>query len=94
MNAFPKSYTRGAALLRNLQELRPGEYLRMQIPELLDIEVPANPLDRQSPEYIARWMHARMPFYCTLHQGLVGGWWEIRRPLSGADGQGANNVRP
>jgi len=52
----------------------------MQIPELLDIEVPANPLDRQTPEFIAKWMHESMPFYCILKQDFVGGWWEIYRP--------------
>jgi len=80
MNYFPKSYTRGAALLRELQQLKPGECFRMEVTTLLDIEVPASPLDRQTPDFIAKWMQVRMPFRCTLHQGMVGGWWEIRRP--------------
>jgi hypothetical protein len=79
MNVFPRSYTQGAHLLRELQQLKPGDSFRMKIPDLLEIEVPASPLDRQTPEFIAKWMHARMPFYCTLHQDLAGGWWEIRR---------------
>ena len=80
MNAFPESFTRGAQLLRDLRKLKPGECYRMDVTRLMDIEVPANPLDVQNSEYIAKWMHVRMPFYCTLHQGIVGGWWEIRRP--------------
>lgn len=77
---IPYSYTRGARLLRKLQSLRPGDTYRMQVPELLDMEVPANPLDRQTPDFIAKWMHRRMPFYCTLHGNVYGEWWEIRRP--------------
>jgi hypothetical protein len=82
MTTIPYSYTRSARLLRELQRLVPGDTYRMQAPELLDIEVPANPLDRQTPEFIAKWMHKRMPFYCTLHGNVFGEWWEIRRPAS------------
>lgn len=80
MNTLPASYTRGAHLLRELQRLQRGECFRMQVDVLVDIQVPANPLDRQTPKFIATWMHVRMPFYCTLHHDVFGGWWEIRRP--------------
>lgn len=77
---FPASFTRGSHLLRDLQLLKPGENYRMSAQMLSDIEVPANPLDHQTPEYLARWMHERCPFYCTLHHDVLEQWWEIRRP--------------
>lgn len=85
MSYFPASFTKGARLLGRLRMLKPGECFRMDVrAELSDIEVPANPLDRQTPEFLARWMHARMPFYCTLHRDALGNWWEIRRPFTPA----------
>jgi hypothetical protein len=77
---FPASFTRGARMLRELQHTGPGQHFRMMTRDLCDIEVPAHPLDRQTPEYLAKWMHARAPFYCTLHADPLGQWWEIRRP--------------
>lgn len=80
MNAFPESYTRGANLLRELQELKPGQCFRMSEEMLSDVAVPASPLDKQTPDYIAKWMQDRMPFYCYLQHSIWGGWWEISRP--------------
>lgn len=80
MTADLSIYTRGAQLERQLQTLRPGQCFRMSETQLSDIVVPANPLDRQTPEYLAKWFHVRMPFYCTLHHGTVGQYWEICRP--------------
>lgn len=79
-NHFPESYTRGAKLLRDLQSLKPGECYRMHGRDLKDIEVPANPLDRQTPAFIAQWMQDRMPYYCFLQHSVFGDWWEISRP--------------
>lgn len=80
MNHFPESFTRGARLLRDLQQLKHGQSFRMSAEMLSDIEVPANPLDRQTPDYIAKWMQERMPFFCYLQHSVFGKWWEISRP--------------
>lgn len=81
-NRFPASYSLGAGLLRQLQQLQPGQAYRMQTSFLSDVEVPADPLDRQSPDFIAKWMHDRMPFYSVLHRDPLGGWFEIERPAA------------
>lgn len=79
-SVFPASFARGAQMLRNLQKLQPGHSFRMMARDLCDVEVPAHPLDRQTPEYLANWMRDRAPFYCTIHADIYGQWWEIRRP--------------
>ena len=73
-------FTRGARLLRDLKQLQRGQNYRMSAQMLSDVTVPADPLDNQTPEYLANWFHVRMPFYCELHHDLVGNFWEIRRP--------------
>ena len=73
-------YTRGARLLRDMKQLRPGQNFRVSAQTLSDMVVPADPMGRQTPDYLARWFHARMPFYCTLYADPLGEFWEIRRP--------------
>jgi hypothetical protein len=75
-------YTDGARLERELRQLKPGQNFRVPVMDLRRVVVPANPMDNQTPEYLARWFHARMPFYCTLHADPLGAFWEIRRPAT------------
>lgn len=74
-------FTKGAQLERELRKLERGQNFRLSAKMLLDVMVPANPLDHQTPAYLAKWFHERMPFYCTLHHDLAGDFWEIRRPM-------------
>lgn len=80
MNRFPNSYTRGAALLNNLKRLAPGYQMRLTVEQLNEIEVPANPLDRQTPEFKAKWLYDRLPFVATYHADPLGRYFEISRP--------------
>lgn len=59
-------FTSGARLERLLRTIPPGKSLNVSVHDLADIEVPANPLDRQTPEYLVEWFRIRMPFYCTV----------------------------
>lgn len=77
MSYFPASYTIGAALLHQLQNLAIGECARISRDILNKIEVPANPLDRQTPEYIIKWMHERLQFYAKLRYDIANDYWEI-----------------
>lgn len=74
------AFTKGAQLERQIRTLKPGRRIRISREMLADIIVPANPLDRQTPEYLANWFHSRMPFYCTLYQNPIHGFFEIDRP--------------
>lgn len=80
MNPFPASLTRGARMLERLSRTPPGHRNRMSIDELCDIEVPASMWDRQTPDFLANWLHGRMPFYCTLYKDPLGRYYEIVRP--------------
>jgi hypothetical protein len=80
MSDLPQGYKLGAQLLRSLQQLRPGERYRMTSQMLSEIEVPAHPLSRQTPEFIANWMRERLDFYSVLEASAWGNWWEIVRP--------------
>lgn len=73
------AFTKAALLEKKLRMLKPGECARMYATELSDMIVPANPLDKQTPEYLANWFHSRMPFYCKLRYNVVGNYWEIDR---------------
>lgn len=81
MNENPLGrFSKGAAILLALRDLRPGQAYRMADSRLADIEVPANHLDRQTPEFLARYFHARLPFYATLDRIEDKAAWEIYRP--------------
>lgn len=75
-------YTRGARFERLLRTLQPGQAVDITAQELSDIVVPANPLDRQTPEYLVEWFKIRMPFYCEVSEGIgrIGRKWTFYRP--------------
>ena len=73
-------FGRGAALERELWKLAPGQCIRMTAATFDNVSVPANPLDRQTVEFLVHWFKVRMPFYCTLHFDEDGRYWEICRP--------------
>ena len=80
---FPKSFSRGALLLRQLSALKPGQAMDITKYALSDIEVPANPLDRQDAPYLIRWFKARLPFYCMVCPNLpepIADKWTFYRP--------------
>lgn len=72
-------FTDGARLLGQLRMLEHGEAFRLTAERLRDIEVPANPLDQQTPEYLVEWFKVRLPFYTVVSSGLLG-FWDIYRP--------------
>jgi len=74
-------FTLAAQLLRRMCLLQPGEAYRLTVPMLLDIEVPANPLDRQTPEYLVEFFKVRLPFYTVVRHEPLRGFWDIYRPL-------------
>ena len=83
MNRFPVSLTHGAVLLRTLTSLPPGKAINVTRAMLMDIEVPANPLDRQTPEFLVGWFKSRLPFYCTVTPNLpsfMADTWTFYRP--------------
>lgn len=82
-------FTKGAQLEKTLRRLKPGEFMRVSKNSLLDILVPANPLDRQTPEYLAEWFRSRLPFYATTHEDTITGDWEFERPRLPTAGQSA-----
>lgn len=73
-------FTESARLLERMRQLEPGKAYRVYTRQLLDMEVPANPLDRQTPEFIAKFLYDRMPFPCELIGDRMGEWFEIYRP--------------
>ena len=77
-------FTRAANFERLLRTLRPGDALDVRPEEWLDIQVPANPLDRQSPEYLAEWFRVRMPFKCEVRHHLLPEKWTFFRPQMAA----------
>jgi len=89
MNGDLSDFTRGAQLLRHLCTIPPGKAMDVTVHMLSDIIVPANPLDRQTPEYLVNWFHARMPFYCTVTPDLPGfpSKWTFYRPIDAGQGE-------
>ena len=73
-------FTRGAQLLKMLSNIPPGKAVDISADKLLDIEVPANPMDRQTPEYLIDWFYARLPFYCKLEPDVFKRKWTFYRP--------------
>jgi hypothetical protein len=74
------SLREAAALERRLRHLKPGECFDVR--DWRDIEVPADPLDRQTPEFLAEWFRSRMPFYCTTREDILSGKWTFCRPIN------------
>lgn len=66
-------YTKGAQLERQLRRLKPGERFRIPARDLADIEVPADPLDKQTVLYLSDWFRDRMPFYCVTYHNIANG---------------------
>lgn len=64
-------YTRAAELEGKLRQLKPGQRMRVAVRDLLDMMVPANPLDRQTPAYLADWFRDRMPFRCVVYHDIL-----------------------
>lgn len=86
-------YTSGARMERLLRSLQPGEAVKITTHMLLDVEVPANPLDCQTPEYLVKWFRSRMPFYCTVTPNLPSSFadqWTFYRPLSRSPRRASN----
>lgn len=77
---FPRSFTRGADMLRRLKEIPLGEAMNVTRIELCEIEVPGSPLDHQSPEYLVDWFNSRLPFYCEVWGTVLGDKWTFYRP--------------
>jgi len=75
----------GAELERELRTLKPGQCLDVSRQRFNDIIVPANPLDRQTPEYLAEWFKIRMPFYCETRLNIMSGTWTFERPKLSED---------
>ena len=72
--------TKGAQLEKSLRRLKPGECYDVRREDWLDIEVPTNPLDRQTPAFLVEWFRSRMPFYCETHEDILTGKWTFCRP--------------
>lgn len=74
-------YTLGARLLGQLRQIKPGEAYRLTMTTLGDVLVPADPLDRQTPEYLVEFFKVRLPFYTSVRYEPLRGFWDIYRPL-------------
>lgn len=72
---------RGAAILNSLRRLEPGQVYRVTGQSLQDIIVPANPLDRQSAEYLVEWMRVRLPFFAVVRSEPISRFWDFYRPM-------------
>lgn len=42
---------------------------------------PADPLDRQTPEYLVEFFKVRLPFYTLVRYEPLRGFWDFYRPL-------------
>ena len=73
-------FTKGALLEKSLRRLKPGECYDVRREDWLYIEVPTNPLDRQTPAFLAEWFRIRMPFYCETREDILTGKWTFCRP--------------
>jgi hypothetical protein len=77
-------YAKGAQLERQLRQIKPGERFRIPAQELAEIQVPANPLDRQTVLYLSDWFRDRMPFYCVTYHNIATGDIEFANEQSSA----------
>ena len=81
MSANPLAvFSSAAAFLGKLQRLRPGECIDARKTDMQDFFVPANPLDKQSPEYLAKWFADRLMFKCDYWQDIITERWTFCRP--------------
>lgn len=80
---FPRSFTHGAHLLSKLKTLRPGYAMDVTDHDLSQVQVPASPLDRQTPDYLIEWFRSRLPFYCEVHGTVLADKWTFHRPAKG-----------
>ena len=67
-----------AALIPTTNEA--AECLDVSKLEMQDFWVPANPLDKQTPEYLAKWFADRLWFRCDYRQDIVTEKWTFCRP--------------
>lgn len=81
MRADLSIFSRGAWLLRQLQELKPGQAMRITANMLADVTVPANPLDRQTPEYLIEFFRIRLPFFVVVRAEPLREFWDYYRPM-------------
>lgn len=70
-------YTKAAELEGKLRQIPPGQRMRVAIRDLLDMMVPADPIDRQTPIYLADWFRKRMPFRCITYHDIMTGDFEF-----------------
>ena len=82
MTADLSTFTDGARLMHELRFLGSGQIYRVPMHRLLDIQVPANPLDRQTPEYLIEFFKVRLPFYCRVDVDILGRYVDFYRPTA------------
>lgn len=73
-------FASAAMFLHQLREMEPGQSYRVDQRRLLDMQVPASPLDRQDCNYLTEWFRARLPFRCTVTESTERGYFEFHRP--------------
>lgn len=79
MTADFSCYTKAAEFEGKLKTLKPGQRMRVAARDFLDMQVPANPLDKQTPKYLAEWFRVRMSFACDVREDIVTGNFDFVR---------------